>query len=92
VAAHFSFFNTIVYNSSLYSSSRLESDILEHEKYTANKSHCWRIIDFEFFLCLFVVQSMFSLYKAIIQNLEFIADSEAEKISDKKAYQFMLLK
>jgi hypothetical protein len=31
--------------------------------------------------------------KAMIQNLEFIADSEAfKKISDKKAYQITLLK
>ena len=91
--APFSFFNTIVYNSSLYSSSELEN-ILEHEKVHSEQNHTVDVLISRLFCILFWFNPFIWLYKkAILQNLEFIADSEAtKKISDKKAYQFTLLK
>ncbi|MFV8361432.1 M56 family metallopeptidase [Flavobacterium sp. LS1P3] len=91
--APFSYFNTIVYNSSLYSSSELEN-ILEHEKVHSDQNHTVDVLISRLFCILFWFNPLIWLYKkAILQNLEFIADKEAtKKISDKKAYQFMLLK
>lgn len=91
--APFSYFNTIVYNSSLYSSSELEN-ILEHEKVHSEQNHTVDVLISRVFCILFWFNPLIWLYKkAILQNLEFIADSEAsKKISDKKAYQFTLLK
>jgi hypothetical protein len=91
--APFSFFNTIVYNSSLYSSSELEN-ILEHEKVHSEQNHTIDVLISRIFCILFWFNPIIWLYKkAILQNLEFIADSEAtKKILDKKAYQFTLLK
>jgi hypothetical protein len=91
--APFSFFNTIVYNSSLYSSSELEN-ILEHEKVHSEQNHTVDVLISRLFCILFWFNPFIWLYKkAILQNLEFIADSEAtKKISDKKAYQLTLLK
>jgi hypothetical protein len=91
--APFSYFNTIVYNSSLYSESEMES-ILEHEKVHSEQYHTIDVLITRFFCILFWFNPFIWLYKkAILQNLEFIADSEATKnISDKKAYQLTLLK
>ncbi|MFV8339393.1 M56 family metallopeptidase [Flavobacterium sp. LB3P21] len=91
--APFSYFNTIVYNSSLYSNSELEN-ILEHEKVHSEQNHTVDVLLSRLFCILFWFNPFIWLYKkAILQNLEFIADSEAtKKISDKKAYQFTLLK
>ena len=91
--APFSYFNSIVYNSSLYSESELEN-ILEHEKVHSEQNHTIDVLITRFFCILFWFNPFIWLYKkAILQNLEFIADSEAtKKISDKKAYQFTLLK
>jgi hypothetical protein len=91
--APFSYFNTIVYNSSLYSEAELES-ILEHEKVHSDQNHTVDVLITRFFCTLFWFNPFIWLYKkAILQNLEFIADSEATKnISDKKAYQLTLLK
>ncbi|RTY78854.1 hypothetical protein EKL97_13285 [Flavobacterium sp. LS1P28] len=91
--APFSFFNTIVYNSSLYSSSELEN-ILEHEKVHSEQNHTVDVLISRLFCIVFWFNPFIWFYKkAIIQNLEFIADSEAtKKISDKKAYQLTLLK
>ena len=89
----FSYFNYIVYNSSLYSFSELEN-ILEHEKVHSSQNHTIDVLISRLFCVAFWFNPMVWLYKkAIVQNLEFIADSEAtKKISDKKAYQFTLLK
>lgn len=89
----FSYFNTIVYNSSLYSKSELEN-ILEHEKIHSEQNHTIDILISRVFCIVFWFNPLVWLYKkAIVQNLEFIADSEASKnISDKKAYQLTLLK
>lgn len=91
--APFSYFNTIVYNSSLYSEAEMES-ILEHEKVHSEQFHTIDVLITRFFCILFWFNPFMWLYKkAILQNLEFIADSEATKnISDKKAYQLTLLK
>ena len=89
----FSYFNSIVYNSSLYSDTELEN-ILEHEKVHSKQNHTMDVLITRFFCVVFWFNPFIWLYKkAIVQNLEFIADSEAsKKISDKKAYQLTLLK
>lgn len=91
--APFSFFNTIVYNSSLYSTSELEN-ILEHEKVHSEQNHTVDVLISRLFCIVFWFNPFIWFYKkAIVQNLEYIADDEAtKKISDKKAYQFTLLK
>ena len=91
--APFSYFNSIVYNSSLYSEAELES-ILEHEKVHSSQNHTIDVLITRFFCVVFWFHPLMWLYKkAILQNLEFIADSEAsKKLSDKKAYQLTLLK
>ncbi|WP_310559631.1 M56 family metallopeptidase [Flavobacterium sp.] len=89
----FSYFNSIVYNSSLYSDTELEN-ILEHEKVHSAQNHTVDVLISRLFCIVFWYNPFVWLYKnAIAQNLEFIADSEASKnISDKKAYQLTLLK
>lgn len=91
--APFSYFNTIVYNSALYTTSELES-ILEHEKVHSEQNHTMDVLISRLFCIVFWFNPFIWLYKkAILQNLEFIADNEAtKKISDKKAYQITLLK
>jgi len=89
----FSYFNYIVYNSSLYSETEL-ANILEHEKVHCEQNHTADVLIARLFCIVFWFNPFVWLYKkAILQNLEFIADSEAIKnISDKTAYQFTLLK
>ncbi|MFV5699263.1 M56 family metallopeptidase [Flavobacterium sp. ZT3R17] len=91
--APFSYFNTIVYNSALYTASELEN-ILEHEKVHSEQNHTIDVLISRLFCIVFWFNPFIWWYKkAILQNLEFIADSEAtKKISDKKAYQITLLK
>ncbi|TDP02878.1 M56 family metallopeptidase [Flavobacterium sp. 245] len=91
--APFSYFDYIVYNSSLYSEAELQS-ILEHEKVHSDQHHTVDVIISRIFCILFWFNPIIWLYKkAILQNLEFIADNEAsKKLSDKKAYQYTLLK
>jgi hypothetical protein len=91
--APFSYFDYIVYNSSLYSALELES-IIEHEKVHSEQNHTIDVLVSRIFCILFWFNPIIWFYKkSILQNLEFIADSEAaQKISDKKAYQYTLLK
>jgi hypothetical protein len=91
--APFSFFSYIVYNSTSYSKAELEN-ILEHEKVHSEQNHTLDVLISRLFCIVFWFNPFTWLYqKAIEQNLEFIADNEAsKKISDKKAYQFTLLK
>lgn len=91
--APFSYFNTIVYNSALYTTSELEN-IIEHEKVHSEQNHTVDVLISRLFCIVFWFNPFIWWYKkAILQNLEFIADNEAtKKISDKKAYQFTLLK
>ena len=89
----FSYFNYIVYNSSLYSPSELQN-ILEHEKVHSDQHHSADVLITRIFCIVFWFNPFVWLYKkSILQNLEFIADSEATKnIPDKKSYQITLLK
>ncbi|OOV26291.1 hypothetical protein BXU11_12405 [Flavobacterium sp. LM5] len=91
--APFSYFNTIVFNSSLYTPSELQS-ILEHEKVHSEQHHTIDVLIIRFFSIVFWFNPFIWLYqRAILQNLEFIADNEATKrLDDKKAYQMALLK
>ncbi|KFF04707.1 M56 family metallopeptidase [Flavobacterium reichenbachii] len=91
--APFSYFDYIVYNSSMYTQAELES-ILEHEKVHSDQYHTIDVLISRVFCILFWFNPVIWLYKkAILQNLEFIADSEAsKKIADKKVYQYTLLK
>ena len=91
--APFSYFEYIVYNSSMYTASELES-ILEHEKVHSDQNHTMDVLIARSFSILFWFNPVIWLYKkAITQNLEFIADAAAaQKIADKKAYQYTLLK
>ncbi|AXB57932.1 M56 family metallopeptidase [Flavobacterium fluviale] len=91
--APFSYFEYIVYNSSLYTSSELEN-IIEHEKVHSDQNHTVDVLISRLFSIIFWFNPIIWLYKkAITQNLEFIADSEAaKKLQDKKSYQYTLLK
>ncbi|PXY41298.1 peptidase M56 [Flavobacterium cheongpyeongense] len=91
--APFSYFDYIVYNSSMYTTAELEN-IIEHEKVHSDQNHTVDVLISRFFCVLFWFNPIIWLYKkAILQNLEFIADKEAaKKISNKKAYQYTLLK
>ncbi|WP_163407043.1 M56 family metallopeptidase [Flavobacterium ajazii] len=91
--APFSYFKYIVYNSSMYTTSELEN-IIEHEKVHSDQNHSADVLISQIFCLLFWFNPIIWLYKkVIVQNLEFIADKEASrKISDKKAYQYTLLK
>ncbi|SFA69287.1 Signal transducer regulating beta-lactamase production, contains metallopeptidase domain [Flavobacterium swingsii] len=89
----FSFFKYIVFNSTKYSNSELEN-ILNHEKVHSKEKHSLDVLIAKVFCTLFWFNPFVWLYKkAIIQNLEYIADQKAIKnIEDKKAYQMTLLK
>src|SRR5690606_21131804 len=91
--APFSYFNYIVYNSSLFTDAEL-TNIIEHEKVHSNQNHTMDVLFARGFCVVFWFNPFIWLYrKAMLQNLEFIADSEAVKnIEDKKAYQITLLK
>ncbi|MDR7371672.1 M56 family metallopeptidase [Flavobacterium aquidurense] len=91
--APFSYFEYIVYNSSMFTALELEN-IIEHEKVHSDQNHTIDVLISRFFCILFWFNPLIWLYKkAITQNLEFIADAvAAQKISDKKAYQYTLLK
>jgi hypothetical protein len=89
----FSFFKYIVFNSNLYSKIELES-ILNHEKVHSREKHSVDVLIAKLFCALFWFNPFVWLYKkAILQNLEYIADQKAiQHIEDKKAYQMTLLK
>lgn len=89
----FSFFNYIVFNSSYYTNEELHS-ILLHEKVHSQEKHSIDVLIVRIFCIIFWFNPFMWLYKkALIQNLEYIADSKASKlIEDKKVYQKALLK
>jgi beta-lactamase regulating signal transducer with metallopeptidase domain len=89
----FSFFNTIVYNPSKFTTQELQA-IIAHEKVHAKQLHTLDILFSRVFEILFWYNPFVWLYKkSIVQNLEFIADFEAvSTINNKKNYQFALLK
>jgi len=89
----FSFFNYIVFNSRLYAAEELEN-IICHEKVHSKQKHSLDVLLAHFFTIIFWINPIVWWYKkAVIQNLEFIADHHAiQQIEDKKAYQKTLLK
>lgn len=89
----FSFFKYIVFNSAKYSNSELQN-IINHEKVHSKEKHSLDILIVKIFCSLFWFNPFIWLYKkAIIQNLEYIADQKAiQNTNDKKAYQMTLLK
>lgn len=91
--APFSFFNYIVFNSTLYTQEELQS-ILLHEKVHSQEKHSFDIMVAKIFCILFWFNPFVWLYKkAIIQNLEYIADQKAvQQLQDPKVYQRALLK
>lgn len=93
IHAPFSYFNYIAYNSQLYSNAELEN-IIAHEKVHCAQKHSLDVLVMQLFCILFWFNPMVWLYrKAMLQNLEFIADREAlAQLEDRKSYQFTLLK
>ncbi len=91
--APFSFFSYIVFNSNYYTNEELRS-ILLHEKVHSQEKHSIDVLIAKLFCILFWFNPFMWLYKkAMIQNLEYIADSKAcQQIEDKKIYQRALLK
>ncbi|AUC77383.1 M56 family metallopeptidase [Olleya sp. Bg11-27] len=91
--APFSFFNRIVFNSNQFTKSELQH-IIAHEKVHATQLHSVDILVIQIASILFWFNPCVWLYKkALQQNLEFIADHEAQnKIKCAKSYQTVLLK
>ncbi len=95
--APFSYFNYIVFNASLFDSAELQH-ILAHERVHCREKHSLDVLLARLFCIAFWYHPLIWLYKkAMMQNLEFIADSEALKSiaqtsEAKKSYQFTLLK
>ena len=91
--APFSFFNYIVFNSNYYTHDELQS-ILLHEKVHSQEKHSIDVMIAKFFCIIFWFNPFMWLYKkAMIQNLEYIADQKASQlIDDKKVYQKALLR
>ncbi|MBL7886782.1 MAG: peptidase M56 [Flavobacterium sp.] len=91
--APFSFFNFIVFNSDLYSEQEIQS-ILTHEKIHSKQKHSFDVLVSKLFAIVFWFNPFIHWYKkAIVQNLEYIADQKAiEVVQDKKSYQMTLLK
>lgn len=89
----FSFFKYIVFNSNRYSDVELEN-IISHEKVHSREKHSVDVLIARIFCAVFWFNPFVWLYKkAIIQNLEYIADRKAiQNIENKKAYQMTLLK
>jgi hypothetical protein len=71
----------------LYTTAELQN-IIEHEKVHSEQYHSADVL-IDYF-AFFLVQSIVGCKKAMIQNLEFIADSEALKKYPIKAYQITL--
>jgi BlaR1 peptidase M56 len=93
IQSPFSFFNYIVYNSNRFRQEELDN-ILEHEKVHSSQLHSADMIISQLFCIAFWFNPFAWLHKkAIVQNLEFIADSTALKtVSDRIIYQKTLLK
>lgn len=89
----FSFFNYIVINPTLFSKEEFEH-ILTHERIHAKQWHSIDVLFSKLFCALFWINPISWMYrKAILQNLEFIADNQSlEQIESKYEYQKTLLK
>ena len=89
----FSFFKWIVYNPDLFSKDELEQ-IITHEKVHARQHHSIDILLTQLScIALWFNPFVWFYNKDLKQNLEFIADQNAQNKSDcKKSYQYTLLK
>lgn len=89
----FSFFNWIVFNPKQFNARELDQ-IITHEKVHAQQLHSIDILLVELTSILLWFNPFIWLYKKDLrQNLEFIADKNAEAVSNcKKSYQHLLLK
>ena len=89
----FSFFDRIVYNPKQFENEELEH-IINHEKVHTQQLHSIDTIISQITCILFWFNPIAWLYKkALQQNLEFIADQQAQHISPcEKSYQTVLLK
>ena len=89
----FSFFKWIVYNPTLFNEKELKQ-VLAHEKIHVNQYHSIDNLIAQFYCILLWFNPFVWLYsKSLKQNLEFIADENAQKSIDcKKSYQYTLLK
>jgi len=92
VLSPFSFFHFIVYNKKPFSPTELEH-IINHEKVHAKQFHSIDILFIQLTAVVFWFNPFIWFYKKEIQqNLEFIADKNAHLSSNKKSYEYVLLK
>ena len=91
--APFSFFKWIVYNPTQFNNTELQH-IIAHERVHARQKHSIDIILNQLACVVFWFNPFVWLYKRELQqNLEFIADQEAQDVSPcEKSYQLVLLK
>ncbi|WP_299778666.1 M56 family metallopeptidase [uncultured Formosa sp.] len=89
----FSFFKYIVYNPSQFTEIEL-THIINHEKIHASQYHSIDILVSKIITVFFWCNPIIWFYKkALIQNLEFLADQEAmQHAPNSKTYQNLLLK
>jgi len=89
----FSFFNFIIYNPCQFTQNELDQ-ILAHEKVHVNQNHSFDTLISNLLIALQWFSPFAWLYKKEVgQNLEFIADELAQKVShSQQAYQQLLLK
>ncbi|WP_452225985.1 M56 family metallopeptidase [Lacinutrix cladophorae] len=89
----FSFFSYIVYNPKQFNTVEL-AHIINHEKVHASQLHSIDILLAQLASIVFWFNPLIWFYKKEIQqNLEFIADKNAQSISScKKSYEYVLLK
>jgi len=93
IISPFSFFNWIVFNPNQFSDIELEQ-IINHEKVHAKQLHSIDILLAELICIVLWFNPLVWLYKKDLrQNLEFIADKNAQATTNcKKSYQHLLLK
>ncbi len=91
--APFSFFKWIVYNKNQFNKEELQQ-IITHEKIHVNQKHSLDHLLIQITSVALWFNPFIWLYKkALLQNLEFIADSlTQQQLKNKKSYQRLLLK
>jgi bla regulator protein BlaR1 len=89
----FSFFKWIIYNPEHFNQQELQL-ILQHEKVHAKQMHSMDVLLIDIASALFWFNPFIWLYrKALMQNLEFIADDNTQKTTNcEERYQKLLLK
>ena len=89
----FSFFSYIVINKNMFTEEELQH-ILTHESIHVKQKHSFDVLIGKVFCALFWANPIIWFYrKAMLQNLEFIADNETfQQIENKYLYQKTLLK